>query len=133
CDALGRSDLKPKHLVSRDEARQVRGELQALFEAHTSEHWMRVFQDVDCCVTVVLTLEEAIARDQTRAREMVVKTECEGDGKFLEFALPLKMSGFDFECDSPRSREQTRPVEILSAAGYTIEQIEGLRAARVVA
>jgi len=133
CDALGRSDLKPKHLVAGEEARRVRGELQAIFKTQPAEHWMRVFDSVDCCVTVVLTLEEAIGREQTRARKMVVETKCDGIGKFLEFALPLKMSDFDFEPDSPCSREQVRTVEILSAAGYSIEQIEGFRTARVVA
>lgn len=133
CDALGRSDLKAKHLVYGEDARHVRCELQAIFEARTSEHWRRIFDETDCCVTVVLTLEEAIAREQTGARKMVVETEWEGTGKFLEFAPPLKMSDFDFEPDSPCSREETRAAEILSAAGYSIEQIESFRAARLVA
>lgn len=133
CDALGRSDLKAKHRVYGEEARRVRGELQAIFEGQTSDHWMRLLHDADCCVTVVLTLEEAIAREQTRQRKMVLETECEQTGKFLEFAPPLKMSDFDFERDPPGSREETRTVEILSAAGYSMEQIEGFRAARLVA
>ena len=87
----------------------------------------------DCSVTVVLTLDEAIAREQTRARKMVLETECEGIGKFLEFAPPLKMSDFDFEREPPCSRDETQTLEILSAAGYSIEQIEGFRAARLVA
>ena len=133
CDALGRSDLKAKHRAYGEEARRVRGELQAIFEGQTSDYWARMLHDRDCCVTVVLTLEEAIAREQTGARKMVVETEWEGTGKFLEFAPPLKMSDFDFERDPPYSREETRTVEILSAAGYSIGQIEGFRAARLVA
>ncbi len=88
---------------------------------------------MDCCVTVVLTLEEAIAREQTRARRMVVESECGGAGKFLELAPPLKMTDFDFEPDSPCAREESRAAEILGAAGYSIEQIDGFRAAGVVA
>ncbi len=133
CEALGRSDLKPKHLVRGEEARRVHRELQAIFEMHPADHWTRVFEGVDCCVTVVLTLEEAMEREQTRARNMVLETDCNGSGKFLEFALPLKMSDFDFEPDSPCSREEPRTVEILTAAGYSIEEIESFRAARVVA
>jgi alpha-methylacyl-CoA racemase len=113
--------------------RRVRGELQAIFEAQTSEHWTRLFHDVDCCVTVVLTLEEAIAREQTQSRKMVLETEYEGTGKFLEFAPPLKMSDLDLEPDAPCSREETRTEEILSAAGYSIGQIEDFRRARLVA
>ena len=78
---------------------------------------MRLFRDVDCCVTLVLTLEEAIASDQARAREMVVETEFPGMEKFVEFAPPLKMSDFDFEPDSPHARGRSRTAEILGWRG----------------
>jgi hypothetical protein len=42
------------------------------------------------------------------------------------------MSDFHFTADSPCSRGETRPVEILSAAGYAAAEIESLRAARIV-
>jgi alpha-methylacyl-CoA racemase len=133
CDALGRPDLKSKHMVNSQEAPRIRGELQAIFSAQSSDHWMRVFGDVDCCVTLVLTLDEAIAREQTGVRQMVVETQCEGIGTFKEFAPPLKMSDFHFQPDSPCSRGQTQVVEILSAAGYSRLDIDRLRAARIVA
>src|SRR6516225_5631549 len=96
CDALGRADLKSKHMVNGQEALRIRGELQAIFGAQNSDHWIGVFGDVDCCVTLVLTLDEAISREQTGVRQMVVDTQCEGIGKVREFALPLKMSDFHF-------------------------------------
>ena len=132
CDAVGRPDLKPKHLVHGETARRVRDELQSIFGGQSSEHWMRVFRDVDCCVSLVLKLEEAMAGGQARARQMVVETECEGIGKMVEFAPPLKMSDFDFEFDSPGLRSATVPEEILGAAGYSAEEIRGFRAARIV-
>jgi crotonobetainyl-CoA:carnitine CoA-transferase CaiB-like acyl-CoA transferase len=130
CDALGQPDLKSKHMVNGQEAARIRGELQAIFSAQSSDHWMRVFGNVDCCVTLVLTLEEAIAREQTSVRRMVV--ECE-EGTFKEFAPPLKMSDFRFRPDSPCSRGGTQVVEILSAAGYSRLEIDGLHAAGIVA
>ena len=133
CDALGRPDLKSKHLVNGPEAARIRGELQAIFGAQSSDHWMRVFGDVDCCVTPVLTVEEAIAREQTGVRQMVVETQCEGIGTVREFAPPLKMSDFHFQPDSPRSRGRTQVVEILSAAGYSRLDIDRLHAAQIVA
>ena len=133
CDALGRPDLKSKHIVNGQEAARIRGELQAIFGAQSSDHWMRLFGNVDCCVTLVLTLEEAIAREQTSVRQMVVETQCEGIGTVKEFAPPLKMSDFHFESDSPCSRGRTQVVEILSAAGYSRLDIDRLHAARIVA
>jgi crotonobetainyl-CoA:carnitine CoA-transferase CaiB-like acyl-CoA transferase len=132
CDALGRPDLKGKHRVHGDEAAHVRGELQAIFGAQSSEHWMHVLSDVDCCVNVVLTLEEAIVREQATARQMVVRTECEEMGAFLEFAPPLKMSDYRFEADSPCFRGRTHSAEILTDAGYSTPEIDSLRATRVV-
>lgn len=132
CDALERPDLKPEHLVHGPAARRVRNELQAIFGGQSSDHWMRVFRDVDCCVTLVLTLEEAMVSGQARAREMVVETECPGIGKLVEFAPPLKMSDLDFEPDSPCSRGRTQTEEILGAAGYSAGEIDGFRAAGIV-
>ena len=132
CDAVERPDLKSSHMAAGPEAARVRGELQAIFGSQTSDHWMRVFRDVDCCVNVVLTLEEAIAGEQVAAREMLVRTECGQGGTFLEFAPALKMSEFEFSPDSPGSRCGTQAVEILSAAGYTGPQIDALCAAGIV-
>jgi alpha-methylacyl-CoA racemase len=132
CDAVERPDLKPEHLVHGEAARRVRNELQVIFGGHSSDHWMRVFRDVDCCVTLVLTLEEALVSGQARAREMVVETECPGIGKWVEFAPPLKMSDFEFEPDSPGSRGRMQTDEILGAAGYSAGEIDEFRAACIV-
>jgi alpha-methylacyl-CoA racemase len=132
CDALERPDLKPKHLVHGEAARHVRDELQTIFGGQSSDHWMRVFRDVDCCVTLVLTLEEAMVSGQTRAREMVLETECSGIGKLVEFRPPLKMSDFEFEANSPCERGRTQTEEILGAAGYSAREIDAFRTARIV-
>jgi len=132
CDVVGRPDLRSSHLVEGAEAARVRGQLQSIFGAQTSEHWTRVFRDADCCVTVVLTLEEAIARHETTASEMVVRTECEDGGTWLEFAPPVKMSDFRLDPDPPCSRGRSHAEEILGAAGYATVEIERLRTQRIV-
>jgi alpha-methylacyl-CoA racemase len=85
CDTLARPDLKPGHFVFGEESQRVRGELEAIFAAKPAAHWLQVFRDVDCCVNLVLTLEEAINSEQTRARETVVEAD-----KHTCFAPPLK-------------------------------------------
>ena len=132
CDVVGRPDLRSSHLVEGAEAARVRGQLQSIFGAQTSEHWTRVFRDADCCVTVVLTLEEAIARHQTTACEMVVRTECEDGGTWLEFGPPVKMSDFRLDPDPLCSRGRSHVEEILGAAGYSTVEIERLRTERIV-
>lgn len=132
CDVVGRPDMRSSHLVQGAEAARVRGQLQSIFGAQTSEHWTRVFRDVDCCVTVVLTLEEAIARHGTTACEMVVRTECEDGRTWLEFAPPVKMSDFRLDPDPPCSRGRSHVEEILGAAGYATVEIERLRTEHIV-
>lgn len=133
CDALERPDLKSKHEVRGDEARAVFDELQAIFETRDSAHWIRKLKDADCCVTVVLTLEEALQSPQIQAREMVVPVKDPVAGEVMQFAMPFKMSGFDFTIKPVPAGDATQSDEILQAAGYSSDEIEKFRSKSIVA
>ncbi len=113
CDAIGRPDLKAGQFAMGEEARRVREELQEIFGAHDSAHWTGVFREVDCCVSLVLTLDEAVRERRPEG-------------------LPLKMSGCEFAAGCPAAPPGAHTEEILAAAGYTPEEIARLRAARVI-
>ena len=70
----------------------------------------------------VLGIGEALSNEQLRARAMIV----EADG-ITQFALPLKMSEFEFavERTAPAAGEHTD--EILREAGYRDAEIGELR------
>ena len=72
CATIGRDDLAPFGLAAGDEGRRVRSELEAVFGARTLKTWTEVFADVDCCVTPILTLDEALSDAQFVARGMIV-------------------------------------------------------------
>jgi len=80
CDAVGRPDLKSRRL---DPA--ACGEVQAVFEVRDSAEWLRLFEGVDCCVSLVLTPEEAIRSAQVQARGLAAETD--GAVRFLPFKL----------------------------------------------
>jgi alpha-methylacyl-CoA racemase len=82
CDAVGRPDLKPRRL-----APDARGELQAIFGAQNSSHWMQLFDEVDCCVNLVLTPAEAVTSEQARDRGLAAETGVMGLRRFLPFKL----------------------------------------------
>jgi len=124
CDALGRPDLKSKHLVRGEEARRTRHELQTIFGSRGWDHWVCLFRDVDCCVTPVLTLEEAMASAQSQAREMVMESR---------FASPLRMDGVRIAADPQPPVAGAQSCEILEAAGYRTAEIEAFLDARVIA
>jgi alpha-methylacyl-CoA racemase len=59
CDAIDKSHLK---LLGQSEgivAMRVRKELADHFLVQPLAHWVNVFENIDCCVTPALTLEEA--------------------------------------------------------------------------
>jgi alpha-methylacyl-CoA racemase len=66
CNALGRPQWAGRHwsqglAVGGEEAMALRAELAAAFLQHPLAHWVAHFETVDCCVTPVLRLDEALA------------------------------------------------------------------------
>jgi alpha-methylacyl-CoA racemase len=65
CEVIDRADLASRHWqrgqeVGGAEAWAIRDELAKIFKSNTLSHWQEVFADVDCCVTPVLRVDEAI-------------------------------------------------------------------------
>ncbi|MGA7539231.1 MAG: CaiB/BaiF CoA-transferase family protein [Steroidobacteraceae bacterium] len=65
CSALGRPDLTGRHWengqeVGGEDARALREELGRVFAQEPLAQWLRVFADVDCCVTPVLRMDEVL-------------------------------------------------------------------------
>jgi len=132
CEVLGRPDLKPFHLAEGEEAEKAKREIAALFADKPGAHWNRLFEGADCCVTPVLTLEEALQNPQFLARGMVVKTFHPVDGAVTQFALPMKMSELAFAIRRPAPMPGEHSPEILRDAGFSGEEIAALLASGAV-
>ena len=128
CEVLERPDLKGGHweVRSRD-ADSTKKEVAAIFASCTLAHWIERFAAEDCCVSPVLRLEESVADAQVRARRMVVE-----DRGAAQFAPPFKMSDFEFEIDKKAPGAGAHTDEILGQIGLSRNDIEALRAAKVV-
>jgi alpha-methylacyl-CoA racemase len=127
CDMLGCPELAAKHLVYGGEARPVKERLAAIFLTRTQTEWAEIFARADCCASPILTIEEALANEQLRARGMIVE-----EGGLTQFALPLKFGEFEFEVErrAPQAGEHT--AEILREAGYGDAEIDDLRRNKVI-
>ena len=119
CEVLGHPDW-----LKRQWDASLRGELAELFATRPRDEWARLFAAVDCCITPILSPEEALANEQILARKMVVQE----DG-LTQFAPPLKMSGFEFSIRQAAPKSGEHNAAILAAAGYSTTEIQRLESA----
>jgi len=129
CATIGRPDLVAQQFATGDQGERVRADLAAIFGAETLDAWRARFADVDCCVTPVLTFDEALADAQFVARAMVVRRP---DGS-RQYAPPFKLApdAFAVTRNAPKHGEHTR--DVLREAGYADSAIDTLVAAGAVA
>ncbi|MBI2307183.1 MAG: CoA transferase [Rhodocyclales bacterium] len=125
CDAVARPEWKTRYAETATP--ELRGELEALFAMRTQTEWTALFDPVDCCVTPVLTLAEALAHPQAQARGMAQVA----DG-MTQYAPPFKIAGWDFAIERPAPAAGQHSAEILAEAGYAPDEIAALRQSRIV-
>jgi crotonobetainyl-CoA:carnitine CoA-transferase CaiB-like acyl-CoA transferase len=128
CAALGRPDLVAGQFARGEDGARVRSELDRLFAAAPLAAWVERLAAVDCCVTPVATLSEALADPQFTAREMVVTRP---DGS-REYAPPFKLSGHRADLTRGAPAQGEHGAEILREAGYDDAGIDALVAAGVL-
>jgi crotonobetainyl-CoA:carnitine CoA-transferase CaiB-like acyl-CoA transferase len=127
CETLGRVDLVPFGLSGGADGSRTRESLERIFAAEPLSHWTRRFADVDCCVTPVLTLAEALDDPQFRARGMVV-----GDAGTWQFAPPFRLDDTAFATPRPAPRQGEHTREVLLGAGLGDAEIDALAGDGVV-
>ena len=127
CEALGRPDWQARHGARGAAAAALRRELVELFASRSQAYWRDFFANVDCCVTPVLDVAEALEHPQFRARGMVVQA----DG-LTQYAPPVKLSGWVFAVDRAAPSPGEHSEEILRESGFGEQEIAALKAASVI-
>ena len=122
CTALERPDLVPRQFATGSDGEAVRETLASIFGDATLADWCTRLASVDCCVTPVLTFDEALADPQFAARAMVINRP----GGARQYAPPFKLvpPAFTVTRDAPKHGEHTR--DVLREAGYTDAAIDAL-------
>ncbi|TRZ64850.1 MAG: CoA transferase [Rhodocyclaceae bacterium] len=127
CTTVARPDLAPFGLAHGGKGAWAREELAALLAAQPLTHWTELFDAVDCCVTPVLTMTEAMRQVQLMARGMLVDV----DG-MSQFSPPYRLSDFAFGEARPAPAAGQDSHAILEEAGFGATEIADLRTAGVI-
>ena len=86
CDILERSDLKSRHwflgqAIGGEDAMALKAELDELFAQRSRDEWAALFEPADCCVTPVISVEEAISHPHFVERKMTETIEHSTEGR----------------------------------------------------
>jgi alpha-methylacyl-CoA racemase len=123
CRIIGREDLAPHGIIPFN-LEQVKKEIRDIFLKKTRDQWTEIFSHVDACVEPVLSLAEAIADENTRAREMIVEFTLPSGKKLKQVANPIKFSDTKLEYRSIGCLAGTHTREVLLEIGFTEENIK---------
>ena len=131
CRGIEREDLIERQFERVGS--ETHAQLAVVFSERTRAQWQEFAARHDCCLEPVLTLEEALASELVRAREMVVELEQPGAGKVRQLGAPVKFSGSPDQRYAPAPALGEHTAEVLAAAGYAAQEIEALMASGAVA
>jgi crotonobetainyl-CoA:carnitine CoA-transferase CaiB-like acyl-CoA transferase len=118
CDAMGRPDWIPLQFATGDAGAALGAEVAAAFARESQAHWVRVFGAIDCCVTPVLSLEEALA-DEHLCRRGVALTSADG---LVQYAPPFRLSDDEFAVSRPAPRLGEHTQSVLREFGLARER-----------
>ncbi|MCB1170592.1 MAG: CoA transferase [Leptospiraceae bacterium] len=132
---IGREELMEKLQEdpdSQENRESIRRELQAFFSTRSYADLQPLFDHTDCCLTPVLTPEEAFHSEQLKAREAAVALDDPELGPIPVTGSPFHLSGspVSYRTAPPAHGQHTE--EILTSLGYDEEGISALRKRRAI-
>ncbi|ASJ88483.1 CaiB/BaiF CoA transferase family protein [Pseudomonas aeruginosa] len=131
CAAIGRPELA-KWGLRPDKQTELKSEIRIEFEKRDAAQWREIFAGLDACVEPLLSFAESVEHPQIKARGLVVDVPREGKAAQRQLGNPIKFSA---GLPAPRhigAALGAHNEEVLRGLGYSSEQIDELRAAKVI-
>ena len=72
CKAVDREDWIPYHLLPYEEGAEATEELKDLFASKTRKEWEDIFENVDTCLTPILTPDETLENQQLKEQMILL-------------------------------------------------------------
>ncbi|HUB35286.1 MAG TPA: CoA transferase [Solirubrobacteraceae bacterium] len=133
CRGVGREELIERQFEGPGS--QAHEQVREIFRGRSRAQWEEFAGEHDCCLEPVLELEEALASELVKEREMVVELDQPGAGEPVrQLGLPIKLSrtpGDHGRLPGPALGEHTE--QALRAAGYSPERVAELLASGAAA
>jgi len=131
CEGVGREDLIEAQfqLPGSDAWRTVAG----VFRSRTRDEWRAFNDEHDAMIEPVLGLDEALASELVREREMVVELEQPGLGPVRLLGLPIKLSRTPGDATRPAPALGEHTEEVLRQAGFDGDEVGALLESGAVA
>ena len=107
--------------------------LSTHFRTRPAEYWLDALETAGVPCGPVNDMLQALADPQTIAREMVVEVEHSSLGRVKTLGLPIKFSQTPGKVRSGAPRYGEHTSEVLSAYGFSADEIEALRQEGAVA
>lgn len=132
CQLLG-CEAWADHQLDDDVQDRIRADFRAAFATKPRDEWVAVLAPADTCVAPVYTVAEAVEDEQVRARGLIVDADHETEGTFRQLGTVLAGTDTTRRHFTVREATSTDTDGLLSAAGYTPDQIASLREEGAVA
>lgn len=117
---------------SQENRERVRAKLKQFFLDKTYEDLAPLFAHTDCCLTPVLSPEEAFHGAQLKAREAAVALQDPELGPVPVTGSPFHLSESPPSYRNPPPGHGQQTEEILKELGYDAKALEGLRKRRAI-
>ncbi len=126
CRGVGREELIEKQFERPGS--EAHRQVVEVFKGRPRAEWTQFATEHDCCLEPVLDLDEALASELVRAREMVVELDQPGvEGGVRQLGVPIKLDrtpGTHDRLPGPALGEHTE--RVLHDAGYSDAQVAEL-------
>jgi crotonobetainyl-CoA:carnitine CoA-transferase CaiB-like acyl-CoA transferase len=137
CRAVGREDLLRDPRFNPDAVRhqhtaELVGELRAMFEQRPRAAWAEVLNASECIWGPVQTPSEVAGDRQVVANRYVVAAERPGEDPVRVVSSPVQFDNGFVEVRSAAAEVGAHTEEVLLEAGYSWEDIAGLKAAQAI-
>jgi crotonobetainyl-CoA:carnitine CoA-transferase CaiB-like acyl-CoA transferase len=111
---------------------QIFAFLREQFLLHDRDEWNEILQKVDVCAAPVYNLAEVFQDPQVLHRKMVFEMEHPRLGKIKQLGFPVKLSDTPAQAELPPPDLGGNTDEILTAQGFSVDEIRHLREQGIV-